>query len=324
MSEDEKQIEYTYGNEKDFVSSSNYKEFIERIKETNDDLEKEEIILKNKEGKVLNQEEFNELLKNTDDIIEVTIEKGEKRETKKELKICVEYEKRTENLKSQNYVQLITDLKKSFPKFDVGEYLIFNKKNRKTISNKNDFEMMKKDCLKNNEILNLILENNSTNDLKIIVKYQNTSKNYPNCNYNKLIDNLQKDFPEFNISEFDLIDSKNNSINEDNYEKIKKQFTTDFILTIKKKVFEEKKYVIKRFISINYNEKQRKLKECGWEDLIKEIERQFEFKKSDFTLYDDKKQLINSEGDYDKLKKSNPNTINLYIKAKNQIQSKKF
>ena len=33
MSEDEKQIEYTYGNEKDFVSSSNYKEFIERIKE---------------------------------------------------------------------------------------------------------------------------------------------------------------------------------------------------------------------------------------------------------------------------------------------------
>ena len=80
--------------------------------------------------------------------------------------------------------------------------------------------------------------------------------------------------------------------------------------------------MIKRFISINYNEKQRKLKECGWEDLIKEIERQFEFKKSDFTLYDDKKQLINSEGDYEKLKKSNPNTINLYIKNKNQIQSK--
>ena len=318
----EKQIEYTYGNDKDFVSSSNYKDFIERIKETNDELEKEEIIVKNKEGKVLNQEEFNELLKNTDDIIEVTIEKGEKRETKKELKICVEYEKRTANLKSQNYLQLITDLKNSFPKFDTGDYLIFNKKNQKTISNKNDFEMMKKDCLKNNEILNLILEDNSTNTLQIIVKYQNTTKKYPDCNYIKLIDNLQKDFPEFNVSEFDLIDSKNNSINEDNYEKIKQKLTTDFTLTIKKKVFEEKKYVIKRFISINYNGKQTKLKECGWEDLIKEIERQFEFKKSDFTLYDDKKQLINSEGDYEKLKKSNPNTINLYLKTKNQIQSK--
>jgi hypothetical protein len=71
------QVKYKYNNDEDFLTVDDYNHFIERIKADIDELENEDIIIKSEEGKILNEEEFNNKLKG--DTLNVEIEKKKKK-----------------------------------------------------------------------------------------------------------------------------------------------------------------------------------------------------------------------------------------------------
>ena len=71
------QVKYKYNNDEDFLTVDDYNHFIERIKADIDELENEDIIIKSEEGKILNEEEFNNKLKG--DTLNVEIKKKKKK-----------------------------------------------------------------------------------------------------------------------------------------------------------------------------------------------------------------------------------------------------
>ena len=71
------QVKYKYNDQEDFLTVENYNSFIQRVKDNEEELENSNIIIKSKEGKIMDEHEFNEEIKKG--IIEVVIEKDEKK-----------------------------------------------------------------------------------------------------------------------------------------------------------------------------------------------------------------------------------------------------
>ena len=74
------QVKYKYNDDEDFVTAENYNSFIQRVKDDVEELENSNIIIKSKEGKIIDEHEFNEEIKKG--ILEVVIEKDEKKKKK--------------------------------------------------------------------------------------------------------------------------------------------------------------------------------------------------------------------------------------------------
>ena len=79
------QVKYKYKDQENFLTAKDYNSFIERVKEDEEDLENENVVIKSKEGNTLDEEEFNNKLKEGG-ILEVIIEKGESKKKKKKVK----------------------------------------------------------------------------------------------------------------------------------------------------------------------------------------------------------------------------------------------
>ena len=74
------QVKYKFNDDEDFLTVNDYNHFIERIKENIDELENEDIITKSEEGKILNEKEFNNLLKEDKELkVEIEIDKKKKK-----------------------------------------------------------------------------------------------------------------------------------------------------------------------------------------------------------------------------------------------------
>ncbi len=320
------QVKYKYNDEEDFVTAENYNSFIQRVKDDVEELENSNIIIKSKEGKIIDEHEFNEEIKKG--ILEVVIEKDEKKKKndikpkkittneipkKKIQTVNLIYEGKQLTLKLESYPQLINEIKKNFSELNDNNFEIKEENSKKAIKNNEEMQQIIQKEKKNN--LNFIIEKvNPKEEIKIIIKYNNEKKTYPLCNFDNLISKIQNDFPDFAISDFDLYDSNNKVISEDNFEELIKEPNKNKKLTIKRK--EDKKILLK-LIKVIYNRNNKTYSDCKWLDLTKKIESDFKIKLENCYILNEYNEEVKNERDFEELKskkKDSNITLNLILK----------
>ena len=326
------QVKYKYNDEEDFVTAENYNSFIQRVKDNVDELENSNIIIKSKEGNIMDEHEFNEEIKKG--ILEVVLEKDEKikkndnklkkKTTNEILKkkiqtVNILYEGKQLTVKLESYPQLIKEIKKKFSDLNDNNFEIKEENSKNPIKNSQDMQLIIQKEKKNN--LNFIIEKVNhieKEEIKIIIKYNNEKKNYPLCNFDNLISKIQNDFPDFAISDFDLYDSNNKLISEDNFEELIKEPNKDIKLTIKRK--EDKKILLK-LIKVIYNRYNKTYSDCKWLDLTKKIESDFKIKLENCYILNEYNEEVKNERDFEELKskkKDSNITLNLILKNEKQ------
>ena len=319
------QVKYKYNDQEDFLTVENYNSFIQRVKDNEEELENSNIIIKSKEGKIMDEHEFNEEIKKG--ILEVVIEKDEKKKKNdKPKKIAIKdipkkkiqtinliYEGKQLTLKLDSYPQLINEIKKNFSDLNDNNFEIKEQNSKKPIKNNEEMQQIIQKEKKNN--LNFIIEKvNPKEEIKIIIKYNNEKKPYPLCNFDNLISKIQNDFPDFAISDFDLYDSNNKVISEDNFEELIKEPKKDIKITIKRK--EDKKILLK-LIKVIYNRNNKTYSDCKWLDLTKKIESDFKIKLENCYILNEYNEEVKNERDFEELqskKKDSNITLNLILK----------
>ena len=317
------QVKYKYNNDEDFLTVDDYNHFIERIKADIDELENEDIIIKSEEGKILNEEEFNNKLKG--DTLNVEIEKKKKKKIDLKLKknsndnpkivtVNLNYKDLKKTIKLDSYTQLLKDIKKNYNELKDKEFVLKEENNKTKINNKEEFESVIQK-LKQNQ-LNFIIEEKNENDnekVNIIIKYNNDKKYYPLSDFNTLISKIQNDFTDFAISDFDLIDSNKQLITEDNFKQLIKNPQKNIKIKIIRKNDEK--------IEVIHNRNKRKYTENKWSNLTKAIESDFNINLENYYIVDDNKNEVKNEKAFEKLKskKSDSNIIlNLIQKFENK------
>ena len=319
------QVKYKYNDQEDFLTVDNYNSFIQRVKDNEEELENSNFIIKSMEGKIMDEHEFNEEIKKG--ILEVVIEKDEKKKKNdKPKKIAIKdipkkkiqtinliYEGKQLTLKLDSYPQLINEIKKNFSDLNDNNFEIKEQNSKKPIKNNEEMQQIIQKEKKNN--LNFIIEKvNPKEEIKIIIKYNNEKKPYPLCNFDNLISKIQNDFPDFAISDFDLYDSNNKVISEDNFEELIKEPKKDIKITIKRK--EDKKILLK-LIKVIYNRNNKTYSDCKWLDLTKKIESDFKIKLENCYILNEYNEEVKNERDFEELKskkKDSNITLNLILK----------
>ena len=330
------QVKYKYKDQENFLTAKDYNSFIERVKEDEEDLENENVVIKSKEGNTLDEEEFNNKLKEGG-ILEVIIEKGElkkkKEKSEKSIKlnkkkadevektkiktVNLTYEKQKKTIKLESYTQLINEIKKNFKDLKDNKFEIKEEHSKNLIKNDEDIKsIIQKD---EKSSLNFIIEKikpNENEEIKVIIKFNNEKKNYPLCNFDTLISKIQTDFTDFTISDCELYDSKNNLISEDDYAKLIKEPIKDIKLTIFRKG--DNKISLK-LIKVFYNLNKKNYPDCKWLDLIKKIESEFKINLQNFYLVNEDKNEVKNERDFEELKSKKPDSnITLYLIEKKE------
>ena len=325
------QVKYKFNDDEDFLTVNDYNHFIERIKENIDELENEDIITKSEEGKILNEKEFNNLLKEDKELkVEIEIDKKKKKKIDLKLKknlndnpkietVNLNYKDTKKTIKLESYTQLLKDIKKNYNELKDKEFVLKEENNKTKINNKEEFESVIQK-LKQNQ-LNFIIEEKNENDnekVNIIIKYNNEKKNYPLSDFNTLISKIQNDFTDFAISDFDLIDSNKQLITEDNFKQLIKNPQKNIKIKIIRKNDEKKSL---KYIKVIHNRNKRKYTENKWSNLTKAIESDFNINLENYYILDDNKNEVKNEKDFEKLKskKSDSNIIlNLIQKFENK------
>ena len=325
------QVKYKFNDDEDFLTVNDYNHFIERIKENIDELENEDIITKSEEGKILNEKEFNNLLKE-DKELRVEIEIDKKKKTKIDLKlkknlndnpkietVNLNYKDTKKTIKLESYTQLLKDIKKNYNELKDKEFVLKEENNKTKINNKEEFESVIQK-LKQNQ-LNFIIEEKNDNvneEVNIIIKYNNEKKNYPLSDFNTLISKIQNDFTDFAISDFDLIDSNKQLITEDNFKQLIKNPQKNIKIKIIRKNDEK---ISLKYIEVIHNRNKRKYTENKWSNLTKAIESDFNINLKNYYIVDDNKNEVKNEKAFEKLKsKKSDSNIILYLI---QIENKK-
>ena len=222
-------------------------------------------------------------------------------------------------VKLETYPQLIKEIKKKFSDLNDNNFEIKEENSKNPIKNNEDMQLIIQKEKKNN--LNFIIEkvnHKEKEEIKIIIKYNNEKKNYPLCNFDNLISKIQNDFPDFAISDFDLYDSNNKLISEDNFEELIKEPNKDIKLTIKRK--EDKKILLK-LIKVIYNRYNKTYSDCKWLDLTKKIESDFKIKLENCYILNEYNEEVKNERDFEELKskkKDSNITLNLILKNEKQ------
>ena len=330
------QVKYKYKDQENFLTAKDYNSFIERVKEDEEDLENENVVIKSKEGNTLDEEEFNNQLKEGG-ILAVIIEKGEvikkKEKSEKSIKlnkkkadevektkiktVNLTYEKQKKTIKLESYTQLINEIKKNFKDLKDNKFEIKEEHSKNLIKNDEDIKsIIQKD---EKSSLNFIIEKikpKENEEIKVIIKFNNEKKNYPLCNFDTLISKIQTDFTDFAISDCELYDSKNNLISEDDYAKLIKEPIKDIKLTIFRKG--DNKISLK-LIKVFYNLNKKNYTDCKWLDLIKKIESEFKINLQNFYLVNEDKNEVKNERDFEELKSKKPDSnITLYLIEKRE------
>ena len=227
------------------------------------------------------------------------------------------YEGKQLTLKLESYPQLINEIKKNFSDLNDNNFEIKEENSKKAIKNNEEMQQIIQKEKKNN--LNFIIEKvNPKEEIKIIIKYNNEKKTYPLCNFDNLISKIQNDFPDFAISDFDLYDSNNKVISEDNFEELIKEPNKNKKLTIKRK--EDKKILLK-LIKVIYNRNNKTYSDCKWLDLTKKIESDFKIKLENCYILNEYNEEVKNERDFEELKskkKDSNITLNLILKNDKQ------
>ena len=322
------QVKYKFNDDEDFVTAENYNSFIQRVKDDVEELENSNIIIKSKEGKIIDEHEFNEEIKKG--ILEVVIEKDEKKKKndhqpkktitkeipkKKIQTVNLIYEGKQLTVKLESYPQLINEIKKKFSDLNDNNFEIKEENSKNLIKNNDDMQLIIQKEKKNN--LNFIIEkvnHKEKEEIKIIIKYNNEKKTYPLCNFDNLISKIQNDFPDFAISDCDLYDSNNKVISEDNFEELIKEPTKNIKLTIIRK--NDKKILLK-LIKVIYNRYNKTYPDCKWIDLTKKIESDFRIKLENCYILNEYNEEVKNERDFEELKskkKDSNITLNLILK----------
>ena len=325
------QVKYKFNDDEDFLTVNDYNHFIERIKENIDELENEDIIIKSEEGKILNEKEFNNLLKEDKELkVEIEIDKKKKKKIDLKLKknlndnpkietVNLNYKDTKKTIKLESYTQLLKDIKKNYNELKDKEFVLKEENNKTKINNKEEFESVIQK-LKQNQ-LNFIIEEKNDNvneEVNIIIKYNNEKKNYPLSDFNTLISKIQNDFTDFAISDFDLIDSNKQLITEDNFKQLIKNPQKNIKIKIIRKNDEK---ISLKYIKVIHNRNKRKYTENKWSNLTKAIESDFNINLKNYYILDDNKNEVKNEKAFEKLKskKSDSNIIlNLIQKFENK------
>lgn len=325
------QVKYKFNDDEDFLTVNDYNHFIERIKENIDELENEDIITKSEEGKILNEKEFNNLLKEHKELkVEIEIDKKKKKKIDLKLKknlndnpkivtVNLNYKDTKKTIKLESYTQLLKDIKKNYNELKDKEFVLKEENNKTKINNKEEFESVIQK-LKQNQ-LNFIIEeknDNENEEVNIIIKYNNEKKNYPLSDFNTLISKIQNDFTDFAISDFDLIDSNKQLITEDNFKQLIKNPQKNIKIKIIRKNDEK---ISLKYIEVIHNRNKRKYTENKWSNLTKAIESDFNINLKNYYIVDDNKNEVKNEKAFEKLKskKSDSNIIlNLIQKFENK------
>ena len=312
----EKEVEINYKTNTVYCTVKNYSELIDSIKKEFEEFKKEEFQLINKnDSKEVNRSEFQKIFK-TSEIISLVIEKKKNvpnkkviQPTKKISVVNIKYNNNTFTFKLDNYNKLINDIKTKIPNFNEKDFKLFEEKKKILIINQKQIEDIKKKTDKN--VFTLIVEKkkNNSQTKKIKINYNSIPNEYPISDLISLRDKIKKDYKELNTKDFEIYDSNNKLIsNEEDFENVIKFSKDEINLLIKKK---EKK------IKLSFYNNDVIIGICDWEVLNKTIESTFSINSSNYLIEDEKKKPIQNENDYKRLLLEN-SYITLLIKQKKE------
>ena len=291
----EKEVEINYKTNTVYCTVKNYSELIDSIKKEFEEFKKEEFQLINKnDSKEVNRSEFQKIFK-TSEIISLVIEKKKNvpnkkviQPTKKISVVNIKYNNNTFTFKLDNYNKLINDIKTKIPNFNEKDFKLFEEKKKILIINQKQIEEIKKKTDKN--VFTFIVEKKKNNSQTKKIK-------------------IKKDYKELNTKDFEIYDSNNKLIsNEEDFENVIKFSKDEINLLIKKK---EKK------IKLSFYNNDVIIGICDWEVLNKTIESTFSINSSNYLIEDEKKNPIQNENDYKRLLLEN-SYITLLIKQKKE------
>ena len=223
--------------------------------------------------------------------------------------VNIKYNNNTFTFKLDNYSKLINDIKTKIPDFNEKDFKIYEEKKKILIINQKQIEDIKKKTDKN--VFTFIVEKkkNNSQTKKIKINYNSISNEYPISGLISLRDKIKKDYKELNTKDFEIYDSNNKLIsNEEKFENVIKFSKNEINLLIKKK---EKK------IKLSFYNNDVIIGVCDWEVLNKTIESTFSINSSNYLIEDEKKKPIQNENDYKRLLLEN-SYITLSIKPKKE------